>query len=218
MGWLWWPPAADLPLADESAEAGADQAMHVQLIRAADLKPQPWKNGGGTTRLIAVEPCGAEDFDWRVSMARVETAGPFSSFQGIDRTLLVLEGELTLAFADGRRVVVDSAGPPLTFGGEEEAVAETPATAVVDLNLMVRRGGFTTGAERRSVTSAAAVVCQDVTFILCRTGGLSIACGAEAHELRPDDALRIDGARGAAARLRCDLFTDIVIVHINAVR
>ena len=50
----------------------------------------PWKNGGGETAEIAVSPPGAalDDFDWRLSMARVETDGPFSAFPGIDRTLV----------------------------------------------------------------------------------------------------------------------------------
>jgi environmental stress-induced protein Ves len=46
----------------------------------------PWKNGGGETTEIAVFPDGAglSDFDWRVSMARVDGDGPFSSFPGIE--------------------------------------------------------------------------------------------------------------------------------------
>ena len=54
-----------------------------------------WKNGGGETAEIAVSPPGAalDAFDWRLSMAKVETDGPFSAFPGIDRTLAILEGE-----------------------------------------------------------------------------------------------------------------------------
>ena len=65
------------------------------ILRAAGYRVMPWKNGGGTTTEVAVSPdhAGLEDFDWRISMARVETSGPFSSFAGIDCTLSVLEGE-----------------------------------------------------------------------------------------------------------------------------
>jgi hypothetical protein len=194
--------------------------MIVRLLAAADRRPSPWKNGAGVTRQIAAYPDGArtDEFDWRASMAVVKSAGPFSAFPGIERSLLVLEGELALVFADGRRLVLDAAGPAANFAGEDAVSAEAPAVPVTDLNVMVRRGAHTASVERRQVAAAATVVCQDVTLILCRAGGLRAACGGTALELGPNDALRIDGARGAAARLRCDLFTDIVIVHINAVR
>jgi environmental stress-induced protein Ves len=41
-----------------------------------------------------VEPtdAGLEDFDWRLSMARVDADGPFSSFPEIDRVLMVRRG------------------------------------------------------------------------------------------------------------------------------
>ena len=43
-----------------------------------DVAPQPWANGGGTTRELLV----AEDGAWRVSLAEIEQDGPFSSFPG----------------------------------------------------------------------------------------------------------------------------------------
>ena len=67
----------------------------MRLIRSKSYRRMPWKNGGGETTEIAVSPQNAslEAFDWRVSMARVESDGPFSAFPGIDRTLAVLEGQ-----------------------------------------------------------------------------------------------------------------------------
>lgn len=66
----------------------------MRLIRSASYRRQPWKNGGGETIEIAAHPVGAttDNFDWRISMARVEGDGPFSTFPDIDRTLTILEG------------------------------------------------------------------------------------------------------------------------------
>ena len=66
----------------------------MQILRAANYKVMPWKNGLGSTTEIAIFPANAklDDFDWRVSMAQVTSDGPFSSFPGIDRTLLVIDG------------------------------------------------------------------------------------------------------------------------------
>ncbi len=66
----------------------------MRILRAADHKRMPWKNGGGETVEIAVAPQDAAlgDFDWRISMATVAADGPFSIFPGIDRTLSILSG------------------------------------------------------------------------------------------------------------------------------
>ena len=68
--------------------------MSLTLLPQSGFSVMPWKNGGGTTIEIAVSPHGAglDDFDWRVSMARVEGSGPFSRFADIDRCLCVLGG------------------------------------------------------------------------------------------------------------------------------
>ncbi|MFO7483937.1 HutD family protein, partial [Oceanibaculum nanhaiense] len=74
----------------------------MQIFRYADNRPMPWKNGQGTTTEIVVAPAGAglEDFDWRLSIARMEADAPFSAFPGIVRTLAIVEGAgLTLAVA-----------------------------------------------------------------------------------------------------------------------
>jgi len=102
----------------------------------------PWKNGGGETWEIATSPCGAslDDFDWRVSMARVQAAGPFSQFPGVDRTLAVLEGGgLALRFATEDRVALTAAAEPFSFPADIPVDAELPAGGITDLNVMTRR-------------------------------------------------------------------------------
>jgi environmental stress-induced protein Ves len=51
----------------------------VRIIRAQDCQTTPLKNGGGSTTEIAAAPAGAslETFDWRTSMARVGSDGPY---------------------------------------------------------------------------------------------------------------------------------------------
>ncbi|HWV09358.1 MAG TPA: HutD family protein, partial [Pseudomonas sp.] len=69
--------------------------MSQRLIDLATTPCTPWKNGGGETRELAIEPAGAalDEFEWRISSARVTAPGGFSSFPGIDRSLAILNGD-----------------------------------------------------------------------------------------------------------------------------
>jgi environmental stress-induced protein Ves len=167
----------------------------VQLLSAAERVAAPWKNGGGITREIAVSPAGAGlgDFDWRVSTAEVRTAGPFSSFAGIDRTLCVLAGELLLAVHGRAGVVLAPDSAPFAFAADVAAHAE-PRSPVVDLNVMTRRGRFEArvvqiefgGTLLRELSAAITLV-----FAL---GPLELELRSARHSLGRWDALRLTGA------------------------
>ena len=123
----------------------------MRIIRAADCKVMPWKNGGGTTTEIAVAPEGASlgDFDWRISMAHVGQDGPFSSFHGIDRTLSVLTGNgIRLAFGDGETVALDRATAPFFFAADQTVDGVLVDGAIDDLNVMSRHGAWSHSVER----------------------------------------------------------------------
>lgn len=113
----------------------------MRIIRFGSLTPTPWKNGGGVTRQIACDPPegGLEGFVWRISSAEVATDGPFSSFDGVDRRLYLLDGAgLDLRFADGTRRL--RRGQHIDFSGEAEVFGALVDGPVSDLNIMVRRG------------------------------------------------------------------------------
>ena len=65
-------------------------------LEYSKIRSTRWKNGGGYTREIAIEPATAvfpqDGFGWRLSCAEVTTNGPFSNFPGCDRLLLVWKG------------------------------------------------------------------------------------------------------------------------------
>ncbi|MFY8092484.1 MAG: HutD family protein [Niveispirillum sp.] len=110
------------------------------LLRATDRLSTPWKNGGGETATVAVFPEGAglSDFDWRVSIARVDGDGPFSAFPGIDRTLTLLSGG-SMAL-NGH--VLTPVSAPYAFDGGDAVQAVVSGGPVHDLNVMTRRGRF----------------------------------------------------------------------------
>lgn len=113
------------------------------IIPFDQLKAVPWKNGLGITRELAVEPPGAsmETFAWRVSIADVDTASPFSTFPGIDRTIVLLEGAGFTMVLDGEREhALTTPLVPFAFPGEASVDVRLAGGATRDFNLMVRRG------------------------------------------------------------------------------
>ena len=152
----------------------------------------PWKNGGGMTTEIAVSPAGAalDDFDWRVSMARVENGGPFSGFAGVDRTLAVLEGEgIVLDIAGRPAVTLIRASAPLSFPADVPTQAALVAGPITDLNVMTRRGRMTHAVERLVISALTDIrSAADATLILCFDGEITVA-GAAPVRIGPRDAL-----------------------------
>ncbi|MFF8605800.1 HutD family protein [Streptomyces sp. NPDC015346] len=100
-----------------------------------------WRNGGGSTREIVSWPAGAEEFQWRASVADIDRDGPFSAFPGVDRTLTLLSGDGVRLTAPGTFDRTARAGEPLVFSGDLELTAELPDGGRCRvLNIMVRRG------------------------------------------------------------------------------
>jgi environmental stress-induced protein Ves len=117
----------------------------LKIIRAIDCRTTRWKNGGGSTTEIAIEPSGAslESFDWRISMAQVASDGPFSEFPGIDRTLAVISGSgLQLSIAGKPAMTLDRGSDPVQFPGDVASSARLLSGEITDLNIMSRRQRF----------------------------------------------------------------------------
>jgi environmental stress-induced protein Ves len=81
-----------------------------------------------------------DDFDWRVSTARVDVPGAFSYFSGVDRTIAILSGRLQLEVAGRDAITLVAGGAAYDFPGDLAAFGTPVAGLVLDLNLMVRRG------------------------------------------------------------------------------
>src|SRR5215212_12048276 len=77
----------------------------LRILAPRDYRVMPWKNGGGTTTEIYIHPEGAgwNEFEWRVGIADIGQSGPFSSFPGIARSIMLLE----CPEGSGMRLTVD---------------------------------------------------------------------------------------------------------------
>jgi environmental stress-induced protein Ves len=151
------------------------------VLRAAERTPVPWKNGGGVTREVAVHPAGSrlDDFDWRVSIADIRTAGPFSKFPGIERQMAILSGRLSFEI-EGRsplRLTAESAA--VAFAGEASVSAEPLEGSVTDLNVMTRRTRCGATLTRQTAHAAASLEARAATTLLLALSDLVVRYAGE---------------------------------------
>jgi len=131
------------------------------VLSASARRVVPWRNGAGTTTVVAEGSFGgasesgaasggdgaggADDAGrpteqaWRISIATIDRSAPFSEFAGVDRLLMPLSPAGLDLVIDGRRVRGE-AFDVLPFAGESAVEAVDVTTRGLDLNLMTVRG------------------------------------------------------------------------------
>lgn len=171
----------------------------MKIIRESQQKWTPWKNGGGETVEIAHGPSGStlDNFDWRISRARVERSGPFSFFSGIDRTLAVLHGDnLRLRIDQAAPINLSTSAPPLLFAGEARVESDV-TEPIMDLNVMTRRGKFqhrmTALAEGQSLHLSAT---DDAVTVIFTTGAATLHWMQSQEQLAANDAAFLSAQDG----------------------
>ena len=113
--------------------------MNYQLYKEEDFNTSKWS--GGTTTELAIFPEGADylnrDFIWRLSSAVVELdESDFTRLPEYDRVLMVLEGDVVLAYKNERVVRLQQ----LEQDRFDGAFFTRSYGKIRDYNLMVRKG------------------------------------------------------------------------------
>lgn len=162
----------------------------MQVLRAAERKATPWKNGGGVTREVAAWPPGTgfDEFDWRVSMAEVRADGPFSVFPGVERILAVLQGRLALDVEGRGTAELSADSAPAVFPGDARTVGRVQEGPVTDLNVMSRRGAVSADLTRLHIRPRLTLAPTAGARVVIARGRLQVTA-PRALELLADDAL-----------------------------
>lgn len=160
----------------------------------AALPSMPWKNGGGGTREIVCRPEGAgmDGFDWRVSIATIARNGPFSAFAGVDRVIMLLDGDgVRLRSAGGIDHRLDQAHTPFAFAGDAALECTLLGGASTDFNVMTRRGALR--AEVHVLRAAATLPVAARGLLLALRGGWQLQ-GTHTETLGAGQGLWWDGS------------------------
>ncbi|WP_447577520.1 HutD/Ves family protein [Achromobacter kerstersii] len=137
-----------------------------------DLPPEPWKNGGGVTRTLAVDDAASARMmppRWRVSVADITRDGAYSRFPGVDRVSVVLSGAGVALRGDGVDIAL-LPGRAVAFAGDVALQSHLLEGAVRVLNLFVLRGAV-----------QAQVCCGGAQPVTVKAGSLEDAAGPASH-------------------------------------
>ncbi len=170
----------------------------MRKLDARSYRAMPWKNGGGTTIEIARSPEGEslDDFAWRISMARVASAGPFSTFAGVDRSLAVIDGAGIVLSIEGRGpTLLDRRSAPLAFPADVAVGATLVAGPIDDLNVMSRRDRYRHLLTRVRLDAETAVPLLGDRAVLVVLDGAAIVGQRATERLDRRDALVVEDER-----------------------
>lgn len=190
-----------------------------QLIPAAQLRATPWKNGGGSTREIMVYPpeAGFDTFSWRISLAEVAQPGAFSTFDGIDRHIVLTHGK-SMVLHNQTQQSAHTLTPfaPYPFVGEDQIEGILPDGPTFDFNLMVRREQGHGTVQCYQQTQQHRLAAGHYVFH-CATGTHQLRFDNQEITLQAGDSLYWFQAQGGLTLLSEPLTTssDLVVAHIQ---
>jgi environmental stress-induced protein Ves len=175
----------------------------VTLHPATGHTAMPWRNGGGVTHEIAVDPAVSSalseaPFRWRLSMAELEGSGPFSEIPGVDRIIVVLEGLGIELGVNGGAPVPLQRHVPFSFPADVPTSITMAPGGGRDLNLMWDR---TTTSAAVTVLAAGGIssIVSPLAIAIALDGPVSINLDGETFRINDLDALRLDGVQTLTA-------------------
>ena len=176
--------------------------MHI--LRESGFTAVPWKNGGGVTREILRAPAEPAAFDWRLSLATIGATGPFSSFAGYHRTLVLVAGAgVELNFAQHGTFRLNTPGQAVSFDGGWQTSCTLLDGPSTDLNLIVSEERAQSASRVMALTGEQVIQTADWTEVLvcCLSGAVRLTnTAAEVATLRAVDVARCAPADG---EIRC---------------
>jgi len=159
-------------------------------LTARDYKRMSWKNGGGITTELLLEPKSDGTAHWRLSIAEVTKSGPFSDFAGYARTIMLIDGPgFVLDFEGHPSKRLDRRYEPFQFDGGWKTDCTLIDGPVRDFNLMAARGAGAASLTVVKLDRGGVQIDAATTLIFHVLEGDASVSG---HAVPQGDTLRID--------------------------
>lgn len=192
----------------------------MRLIPAGESRRVRWKNDGGWTTEIARDPAGGEDFRWRASIAEIESDGPFSSFPGIERDLILLDGEgIELDVGNTASCRLTQRFERVHFAGESAIECRLIGGPTRDFNVMAQRDAVRAEVVARPLAGSMLVFAEAGTEWLVHVlaGHVEARRGDRSLRAEAGDSLHLDFRDAAdAGRVALDGAGELVLVKFVA--
>jgi environmental stress-induced protein Ves len=190
----------------------------LSLLSPSDYQRTRWKNDGGwTTEIARSADDSSAGFRWRISIAEIERDGPFSSFPGIARDLLLLDGngiELDIDDAPPRRLA--RRFERVHFEGEARVDCRLLAGPTRDYNVMARRDAVRADVVARPLVGPMVIFpeagCEWFVHVLA--GEANLRAGGRVERLAASASLLADFRDSAGERIVIEGGGEIVLVKL----
>ena len=192
----------------------------IRDLQVRDYQRTRWKNDGGWTTEIAsaAMPASESGFRWRVSIAEIERDGPFSSFPGIERDLLLLAGKgIELDINDAPVQRLDRRFQHIHFAGEDQVACRLLAGPTRDFNVMAARGQVSAEVHARPLNGTMLVFVEPASSWLIHVfSGQASARGADQTVAAESGAtLLVDASAGVRERIVIEGGAELVLVKFT---
>lgn len=191
-----------------------------RLLRPADYRRTRWANDGGWTSEVTREPENHDAaFNWRVSIAEIESDGPFSRFPGITRDLLLLEGR-------GIELQIDAQPPQsltdqlahLRFDGASSVSCHLVDGPARDFNVMTRHDwGHADVTIHRSADAELSLGLASIgtTIVYAASGDIAVRGTDWRADVAAGETLRIDAIDADVGSLQLRGTGDAIVVRLT---
>jgi environmental stress-induced protein Ves len=189
-----------------------------RILRAGDYRRERWRNGAGWTREVhAHAAADGSGWDWRLSIAEIDEDAPFSAFPGVDRELVLLEGNgLRLRFDDGEQVELHPPHDRLRFAGERALRGELLDGPTRDFNLMWKRDVVDARLWHRPLVGSMLLFAEpESTWALhVLAGQVRLQDGEATVDAAQGDTLLLPGGAGARRRHPLDGGGELLVIRL----
>jgi len=190
---------------------------HATLLQPARYLRTRWKNDGGWTTEIARREDDAGGFLWRVSIAEIEREGPFSAFPGVERDLLLLDGNgIELDIGDEPPLRLVRRFERVHFSGESAVHCHLIAGPTRDFNVMARRDAITAEVTARPLVGSMLLFPEPgvAWFAYVHAGELDARVGNAVVHAAAHDSLHVAFGDHSGERVILEGSGELVLVRL----
>jgi environmental stress-induced protein Ves len=190
--------------------------MRIRPIPPHEQPLLPWRNAAGCTReLLRVGPEG--EFDWRASVALIDSSASFSAFPGYRRWSCLLDGgPLSLAFPDGARLALEPRMHAHTYAGDPPPFGQLDGAFARVFNLIAADRRFEVQLLPRPLVGSMLLFDQSGTdwLVYLVSGEAELRVSGQRHWLGEQHALFLQGD-GDGSRAVLEGAGEVVLVKIG---